>query len=114
MNQKVNILIIGGGMYVAGKGISSYGTIMPALLEARRRGCIDRLGVVTTTADSANENRDLVNHLAQRMGVGKQCDYFPKSGKDAQAYLEAAKEFKPDAVIVSVPDHLLTPRFRYH
>ena len=78
MKQKINILIIGGGMYVAGKGSSSYGTIMLALLEARRKGWIDRLGVVTTSADSANENRDRVNNLAQQMGVGNKCDYFPK------------------------------------
>jgi predicted dehydrogenase len=106
MKQKINILIIGGGMYVAGKGSSSYGTLMPALLEARRRGCIGRLGVVTTSADSANENRDRVNNLAQQMGVENQCDFFPKSGEDEQAYLAAAEQFIPDAVIVSVPDHL--------
>ena len=76
----IKILIIGGGMYVAGKGSSSNGTLMPALLEARRRGCIGRLGVVTTSADSANENRDRVNNLAQQMGVENQCDFFPKSG----------------------------------
>ncbi len=102
----IKILIIGGGMYVTGKGTTSNGTIMPALLEARRHKLVSKLGLVTTSVDSANENRDRINDLAQRMGVDFQCDYFPKSGHNEQAYLEAVEQFKPDAVIVSVPDHL--------
>ena len=41
MNTKINVLIVGGGMYVAGKGSPSNGTIMPALLEARRNGLVE-------------------------------------------------------------------------
>ena len=102
----IKILIIGGGMYVAGKGTNSKGTIMPALLEARRRRLVSKLGLVTTSIESANENRERVNDLAQQMGVDLQCEYFPKSGQNKHAYLEAVEQFKPDAVIVSVPDHL--------
>ena len=106
MNTGINILIIGGGMYVSGRGTDSDGTIIPALLEARRHVMINRLGLVTTSADSANENRERINTLAKRMGVDSQCEYFPKSGKNELSYLEAAEQFKPDAVIVAVPDHL--------
>jgi D-galacturonate reductase len=106
INNKINVLIVGGGMYVAGRGSNSDGTIMPALLEARRNGLVNRLCIVTTSADSANENRERVNDLAQRMGVDLECEFFPKSGHDLQAYIVAAEQFKPDAVIVSVPDHL--------
>ena len=102
----IKVLIIGGGMYVTGKGTTSNGTIMPALLEARRHKLVSKLGLVTTSADSANENRERVNDLAQRMGVDSQCEYFPKSVHNEQAYLEAVEQFKPDAVIVAVPDHL--------
>jgi len=38
MNQKTNILIVGGSMYIAGRGTNSDGTIMPAVLEGRRQG----------------------------------------------------------------------------
>lgn len=38
MNQKINILIVGGGIYVAGRGTNSDGTIMPAVLEGPRQG----------------------------------------------------------------------------
>ena len=106
MSQKINVLIIGGGMYVTGKGTTSNGMIMPALLEARRHGMVSGLGLVTTSADSANENRERINDLAQLMGVDSQCECFPKSGHNEQAYLETVEQFIPDAVIVSVPDHL--------
>jgi D-galacturonate reductase len=106
INVGIDVLIVGGGMYVSGKGTTSDGTIMPALLEARRHGLVNRLGLVTTTADSANENKKRVHDLAQSMGVENQCEFFPKSGRDTEAYLSATEQFKPDAVIVSVPDHL--------
>ena len=106
MKQKINILIINGGMYVTGKGTTSNGMIMPALLEARRHGMVSGLGLVTTSADSANENRERINDLAQRMGVESQCECFPKLGHNEQAYLETVEQFNPDAVIVAIPDHL--------
>lgn len=106
MNTGINILIIGGGMYVSGRGTTSDGTIMPALLEVRRHGLMGRLGLVTTSAESAKAIKERINDLAQRMGVDSQCECFPKSGNNERAYLEAAEQFKPDAVIVSVPDHL--------
>ena len=61
INVGIDVLIVGGGMYVSGKGTTSDGTIMPALLEARRHGLVNRLGLVTTTADSANENKKRVH-----------------------------------------------------
>jgi len=106
MNAEINILTIGGGMYVSGRGTDSDGTIIPALLETRRQGLINRLGLVTTSADSAKESRERINNLAKRMGVDSQCEYFPKSGKNERAFLEALEQFNPDAVIVAVPDHL--------
>ena len=40
------------------------------------------------------------------MGVDSQCEYFPKSGKNNQVFLEATEQFNSEAVVVSVPDHL--------
>ena len=105
-NNKLDILVVGGGMYVTGNRTNSDGMIMPALLEARRQGLIGRLGLVTTSVDSSNSNKDRIHKLSQRMGVEGQCDFFPKKGNNEKAYLDAAEQFKPDAVIVSVPDHL--------
>lgn len=106
MSGALDILVVGGGMYVTGRGTETYGTIMPALLEGRRKGTVGRIGIVTTNSDSANRALNVFIRLSNQMGLDEQCEIFPKTGIDSFAYLTAADIFNPDAVIVSVPDHL--------
>ena len=35
--KPLNILIVGGGMYVCGRGTDNFGTILPAVLEAKKK-----------------------------------------------------------------------------
>tara|TARA_E500000331_G_C17269323_1_gene718474 strand:- start:3765 stop:5006 length:1242 start_codon:yes stop_codon:yes gene_type:complete len=109
----LDILIVGGGMYVTGRGAPDYqGTILPAVLEARRAGLVGRIAITTTRLESAEIARSKAVELADKMGVGKDIEVFPKSGNNIEIYnaetlpVKAAKIFEPDAVIVSIPDHL--------
>ena len=34
--KPLNLLIVGGGMYVCGRGTDNFGTILPAVLEAKK------------------------------------------------------------------------------
>jgi len=105
--KPLDVLVVGGGMYVTGRGADGYhGTIMPALLEARRAGLVGRIGVVTTSAATAGAAADTVRDLADRMGVDPDCQAFPESDGGGAPAVAAQAAFKPDAVIVSVPDHL--------
>ncbi len=107
MSEQLDILVVGGGMYVTGRGSDGYaGTVMPALLEGRRRGLVGRLAVATTRADSAMEAAATTEALALRMDVDDQCDAYPEKGESTQAFVGALDAFTPDAAIVSVPDHL--------
>ncbi|MBI4184352.1 MAG: Gfo/Idh/MocA family oxidoreductase [Proteobacteria bacterium] len=107
MSKPLDILVVGAGMYVTGRGCDGYaGTIMPALLEGRRRGLVGRLAVATTRADSAMEAAATVEALAARMDVTGGCEAYPEKGESRQAFLTALDAFAPDAAIVSVPDHL--------
>ena len=54
MKKKLNILVVGGGMYVIGNNANNFGTIMPALLEPRRNDLVDRIAIVTTNTSSVN------------------------------------------------------------
>jgi len=106
--KPINILIVGGGMYVTGRGApDSRGTIMPALLEARRAGFVDRIAIATTREESAEQARRVTFDLASEMGVGGECLAYPVGShvKGSTAF-DAASAFQPDAVVVSVPDHL--------
>ena len=52
--KKLKILIIGGGMYVSGRGTDNYGTIIPALLTAKKKGLIEEVFIATTSSKTAH------------------------------------------------------------
>lgn len=105
--MSIDVLVCGGGMYVVGRGARGYdGTIMPALLEARRQGLVDRIAIATTRAETAAEAAEATAALAGRMGVDGAVETWPRQGTSADAFLDAAGSFKPHAAIISVPDHL--------
>ncbi len=107
MTVPLRILLVGGGMYVTGRGADGYrGTIAPAVLEARRAGQIGALSVTTTNADSANGAAAKIKALGDEMGVDGGCSVFPASGADEKAFIKAAEETNADAAIIAVPDHL--------
>ena len=93
-------------MYVSGRGTNTYGTVIPALLEGRKYGIIDKIAIATTNSNSAIKAKKILQKISSQMKIDKQCEYFPKNGRDKKSYIKAAKIFKPYAIIVSVPDHL--------
>lgn len=93
-------------MYVTGRGTASYGTILPALLEARRQGRVGRIVLATTSAESSRAAAARLQELAEHMRVEIESAYLPAKGRDERAYLEALERYTPDAAIISVPDHL--------
>lgn len=104
--MKLKVLVIGAGMYVCGRGTDGFGTVLPSLYEAFRGGLIDSVWVVATSSASvkAVERKNL--ELSKRMGFRLPLKGFAKAGLGASSYKEALKIFRPDAVIVAVPDHL--------
>ena len=67
MSKKINVLIVGGGMYSIGRGTNSYGTIIPAIFEAHHQGLVANIGIVTTNSKSAMEASIKCNELANKM-----------------------------------------------
>ena len=100
----LRVLIIGAGMYVSGRGTSSYGTILPSLLESYKEGKISKIGIVTTNKLTALNAKRTFNELTKKMSLKVDFDYFPN--QNIKSYLSAIKVFKPDASVVCVPDHL--------
>jgi predicted dehydrogenase len=100
MNGKpLDVLVVGAGMYVTGAGTAGYGTILPALCQASKRGLVARATISATNP----ANRDFVLSQAaavqQRLASPLQIDYAADS-------VRAADRGRYDCVIVSVPDHL--------
>ena len=104
--MKLKVLVIGAGMYVCGRGTDGFGTVLPSLYEAYRAGLIEKVCVVATSAPSVKIVERKNRELSARMGFQLPVEGFAKSGLGASSYKEALKAFRPDCVVVAVPDHL--------
>ncbi len=105
-SKKLNVLIVGAGMYVTGRGTSGYGTIMPALNELSRCGLIDTVCVASRHSESIKQLKRKMSSLARITKNNIKIKGFPQKGKDTKAYEKAIRSSNPDCAIVVVPDHL--------
>lgn len=110
MGQPVEVLIIGTGMYVCGRGTDGYGTILPSVMQAYRDGLVSRIVVAGTRESSIKFLNNQVEALRQQLGIDVEVEGYPKSGNDPEAYRKALTQLGPrSCVIVAVPDHLHGP-----
>lgn len=103
--RPLDILIVGAGMYVCGKGASGFGTLLPAAFEAHRQGLVGEIVIAATSAESARFARQQAARLAELFGVRPHVRCLPEQGRNPEAYLDALAG-RPAAAVVSVPDHL--------
>ena len=106
IKKKLNILVVGAGMYVTGRGTPGYGTIMPAVFEAARIGAVGRVGVVARTETSRHKAEERTDLLSEFMGLDILPSFFTKDMSNDEQLHQAVDAFKPDAAVISVPDHL--------
>jgi len=110
MGQPLEVLIIGTGMYVCGRGTDGYGTILPSVMQAYRDGLVSRIVVAGTRESSIKFLNNQVEELRQQLGIDVAVEGYPKSGNDPEAYRKALTQLGPrSCVIVAVPDHLHGP-----
>ncbi|MBT6028737.1 MAG: Gfo/Idh/MocA family oxidoreductase [Crocinitomicaceae bacterium] len=105
----MDILIVGTGMYVTGRGTQEYGTILPAITEWKRSGKpLDKVFLVGTNRNHSVEVLQKAKKLQSITGVQYDVEVFPKlEGIDNEAYLGVLNNLKNTAcTIVAVPDHL--------
>lgn len=94
--KNVNILIVGTGMYVCGRGTDSYGTIMPAVCEWKKVGIPGEVYISGTGPESIKLAKRKIDKLKKKMNV----DFSIK-------YLLGIREVpKPACAIIAVPDRL--------
>lgn len=107
--KNINVLVIGAGLYVCGKGTEGFGTILPAIYEWKRQ--TDNKGevhCVSTSFASAKELSKKSENLSTKTGVSFEICAHPKSNlKDNLYYRKVLKKInKPTCAIIAVPDHL--------
>lgn len=102
-----DVLVVGAGMYVCGKGTDGFGTILPALFEAHRQGLVDRIHIAATSRTSAENAQCKAEALMEYMGVRPRVLVYPSAvNVDEEAYRLPMALPEVRAAIVSVPDRL--------
>lgn len=108
--MKLNILIVGAGMYVCGRWTKEFGTVLPALCEWKRQGRpLGSIFLAATRSESCREAKRKLKALNKLMGTNLILNSYPKSQgeHDNESYLKAINEIpRPACAIVVVPDHL--------
>lgn len=107
--KKIDIVVIGAGLYVCGKGTEGYGTILPAIFEWKRLNLdTGDIHCVSTSAESSKKLLQKAKELEVKTGVALEIQSYPDSGsKDHTAYQQALNNCnKPACAIIAVPDHL--------
>jgi len=104
----LNILVIGTGMYVCGRGTDGYGTILPAIYEWARCGRLGDIYIAGTNVKGITEVKGKVEKLNSLFGFDIAPKYFPESDTcDPDAYKAAINGIPgPACAIVVVPDNL--------
>ncbi|MDD5269593.1 MAG: Gfo/Idh/MocA family oxidoreductase [Candidatus Omnitrophica bacterium] len=104
---KLNIIVVGTGMYVCGRGTPGYGTIMPAIFEWARSGKAGEIIVAGRSARGAREAGKKINDLRRQMGVRASVKVLPAKKDDPRAYMKAIKGISgPACAIIATPDNL--------
>jgi predicted dehydrogenase len=109
-NLKINLLIIGTGMYVCGRGTDSYGAILPAVMQSYKLGHLDNVLIASKTRESFKDFDTKVHELRLLLGTDFPYTQYPTQKEtDPTAYRSALQNLpQPGAVIIVTPDHLHT------
>ena len=107
--MKLDILIIGAGIYVCGKGTDGFGTVLPAIFQWNKEtNNLGNLYCASTTTDSAKNYRKKCLELSQVFETNLVPHCFPENDdQKSKSYKDAISHMKnPSCVIIAVPDHL--------
>jgi len=106
--KNINILVVGTGTYVCGRGTDGYGTILPAILQWKKCNKVGDIYLAGTSPEGIKAARHKIDALSAGMGVETAISYFPAgTRRDRKAYCEAMRRIqRPACAIIAVPDDL--------
>jgi len=98
----LNILVVGAGMYVTGRGTTGLGTVLPALAQISRKVAIGKVIVVATRSENAALVLSVTARINQTLGTSLQVEYRAIHGSLG----ETIQDLSVDCAMICVPDHL--------
>lgn len=106
--MKLNVLVVGTGMYVCGRGTDGYGTLLPALLEGMKRGLVGEIHIVARSDASVASLNEKLDGLKKLMGLEPVVRFHVQPDGEKALAVGLEKIPGPACAIISVPDHLHT------
>ncbi len=104
--KPINVLIVGAGVYVCGRGTNGCGTVLPAVYQAAKDGVVGRIGIAATSAGSVGVLQLKQRQIEASMGIRLPIAAWPKEGCNDKAYADAMGSGQFDAAIIVAPDPL--------
>jgi len=106
--KPLHILVIGTGMYTCGTGTETFGTILPAIFEWKRKNDPGEIYIAGTSPESLHLAKEKVDELKHLMKLEPSIRYFPEGGQpDPTCYRTAIQKIpRPACAIIATPDHL--------
>ena len=106
--RPLHILVIGTGMYTCGTGTETFGTIIPAVFEWKRKNPGGEIYIAGTGPESLSLAKKKIDELKRLMKVEPSIRYFPEGNHpDPTCYRQAIQQIpKPACAIIATPDHL--------
>ena len=101
----MNLLIVGSGMYVTGRGGTGMGTLLAAAMQALGRGGTHRITICATRASNDAVVAAAAARIREAIGVDIAVEYEAYDGSSA-GLATLARRRAIDAAIVSTPDPL--------
>ena len=101
----INVLVIGGGMYVSGRHTDGFGTILPALFGLFEDHMVNSIGLVVTRQQSLDMLKEKVYKLSREMNLNPKVFYFINPITESE-YRKIIDFYHFNVSIIAVPDNL--------
>lgn len=107
MKNAYELLIIGTGIYVCGRGTKGYGTVMPAVLQMYKEGYLNRVIIASSHKESFTEFDVKLTKMKSLIEVDFDYEPYYDDNSNSPAFLRALEAMSDQgAVIIVTPDHM--------
>ena len=94
MKKKINLLILGSGMFTTGRGTKLFGTIIPSILEESLMNGLENVVICSTTIQSSKKAEKKVNQLLKIYNTKINISYYPNKNKMTYRLTDIVKKHK--------------------
>ncbi|MFA5164056.1 MAG: Gfo/Idh/MocA family oxidoreductase [Candidatus Omnitrophota bacterium] len=105
--KRINVLVVGAGMYVCGRGTETFGTIIPSLNESNKSGALGKIFIAGRSISGIRAAKKKIASLNKAMGTAPDLSFYADVKNGPKGYIRAIQEMpRPACAIIAVPDNI--------